>query len=307
MTILLIGTAEKLAALEDLRSAYRLRGFQCPAIIYKEQPPAKKRLRQLAIDHHADALLLLYPARMAPTQVIDGPVIRLSEDRVIPVGILPAAANDRLRLFAATAAKIQNRPGHTTGIAVLAQDKPRFLKVAQRMVHSLEKTNENRQVFQWSCERMIPEDLRAGLASGLGCALYFGHGRSMGWAGYAGFRIQHFLAKKPPMGALLSLCCDTAKRKQGAYSFSERLVLDGICGASFGAVRPTLHTDNTRWAVRLSHPLSSGIQRIGAVIQAALPKNESAVQPYRLFGDPLSLLASHPQHLTNAQNIPTYP
>ena len=113
----------------------------------------------------------------------------------------------------------------------------------------------------------------------------------MGWSGYAGLRMHHFEeSERHPLGALLSLCCLTASRRKVGRSFAESLVLGGITSSCMAAVIPTLHTDNTRWAVRLVQAIAEGAETIGGLITSVLPMKESAVDAYRIIGDPLAPL-----------------
>ena len=137
----------------------------------------------------------------------------------------------------------------------------------------------------------------------------------MGWVGYHGVRAHHFHEQEPgssrrstrePMGAILSLCCRTASRKRVGLSYAESLPLMGVAAASFGAVGDTLHSDNTRWAVGVCSALAAGASTVGDLLVRAAPASPTALQSYRLIGDPLAPLGTNERSLRRAQRVRTY-
>jgi hypothetical protein len=147
----------------------------------------------------------------------------------------------------------------------------------------------------------------------LGLGLYVGHGRPMGWVGYHGVRAHHFLGseevrepRREPMGAILSLCCRTASRRRVGLSYTESLPLMGVAAASFGAVKETFHSDNTRWAVGVCTALTEGARTVGELLVRAAPASPAALASYRLIGDPFAPLGSDDRSLRRANRVRTY-
>src|SRR5690606_24037366 len=128
----------------------------------------------------------------------------------------------------------------------------RFLRVGLRAARWLGSHGHASNAFNWTADRLSRTDMIAGLRLGPAVAVYFGHGRPRGWAGYHGVRTAHF--ERPwiePVAALLALCCENASRYHTGLSFAERLVLTGVCGGMLAAVTKTRHEDNRRWGPEL--------------------------------------------------------
>ena len=186
--------------------------------------------------------------------------------RRVPVAWLPVTSPAALRRFAATAARVHRRARQRTTVALLGQWHPRYLHLADR----IEKLLDRRvRTFRWTSEVIGRDEVVQALGSGLGLALYVGHGRSVGWVGYRGLRAHHFASfRGEPLGGVVSLCCQTASRRSTELSYAESLPLQGITAASFGAVTETRHTDNTRWAVRICDTLACGRRYAGRTHRA---------------------------------------
>jgi len=236
--------------------------------------------------------------------VLDGPVLRLDGAAAIPVGWLPYVDSAALSRFARAAAYLHRQAGEISSIALLSQRNGRYLRLADRLDELLRDTGDT---FRWTADALTPEDLITALGSGLGCAIYVGHGRAVGWVGYYGLRAHHFAEfQGRPTGAILSLCCKTASRRRVGLSFAEALPLQGVCGAVLAAVGATLHTDNVRWAVRLSDALVAGAPDVGRLVCAALPLGEKPVADYRIIGDPLSPVLSSVSGARRAREVRTF-
>jgi hypothetical protein len=283
--LLLVAPATYAGELDALLAAYREQGIDVRCWWYAGQQPLESELARTADGH--DAVLLLGERARAPRTVLSGPVLRVGSDRFVPVGWLPVTDRPALRRFAEAAARVQLRARSDASTALLAQRHPRYLRLARRMQEIL----DDRPVYRWTADAVVREDMLRGLASGLGMAIYFGHGRPIGWVGYYGLRAHHFDGfRGEPLGALLSLCCDTASRRRTGLSFAEALPLRGVCGSVLAAVSATLHTDNTAWAVRLSDAMRDGARTIGELVCEALPLGPRQWAPYRIIGDPLAPL-----------------
>lgn len=287
--------------LEPLLEAYAGRGFTVQRIS-SDMPDAESL--QSAADQ-SDALLVIGSRKRSPRTALPGPVISRSDGTIIPAAWLPYAGAERLRRFSETAAHLHRREAAVQPFAVLSQWHPQYLRLAGRMETLLHK--QHKPVFRWTSDVVYRDDMARGLRSGLAAAVYVGHGRPVGWVGYYGTRIHHFEdIPGEPMGALLSLCCRTASRRRTPLSFSEAVPLSGIAGAAFGAVGPTLHSNNTRWAVSICSALQTGVRSIGELIVKALPSNPDAIADYRLMGDPLSPLLGAESALAQAEKIAVY-
>lgn len=195
-------------------------------------------------------------------------------------------------VFAAGAATVEERFGieQAPGPAVLLGEwEPRARKMALRSIGCL--SGAELPCFQWTADRVSREQLSHGLSTGLGFALYYGHGRSVGWAGYYGYRSRHLPdAPAEPMGAVFSITCSTASRGGSGLSFSERLVSRGVCAASLGATRKTRHLSNAYLASSLCEAIAGGANRVHhSLYEAKLPE-DILYSSYRLFGDPTALL-----------------
>jgi hypothetical protein len=253
-----------------------------------------------------DAAMLVGDARYAPRTVISKPFISIDGKR-LPVGWLPVRNRDSLMKFIATATEVHLRKRHRITLGLLSQRQPRYMQVANKMEGELKGLSRKLTLFRWTSELVYPEDMLAGINCGMGAVIYLGHGRPVGWAGYYGVRMQHMkdFADRPA-GAILSLCCNTANRHNVGFSFSENLVMEGLTASSFGAVRATQHTDNTRWAVNICHSLARGINTVGDLIVDAVPLTKSAINSYRLIGDPLAPLFSDQEAFRFAKKIKVY-
>ena len=285
-----------------LRSVYIKHGIDIDVFDYDIQPDhnlIQKRLR----DH--DAILLIGDSKYLPEDAVKYPFVETTQKKV-PIAWLPIRHSDDLYTFSQTVDKVHSRSQDQCAIALLSQRHPRFTRIVRRMATIMDTPNF--KPLKWSSDLLLREHMIEGLESGLGLATYFGHGRPIGWVGYYGLRSYHFDSPNAkPIGALLSLCCKTASRKDTMLSFCEQLVLDGKTASSFGAIDSTLHTDNTRWSVGITKALLNGANTMADLIVNALPKNLSAYKYYRIIGDPLAPIYSTNEATLFAKNIKTYP
>ena len=309
--LLLCATRKATRALSELVEAWRSASVQVELEHFTGATPD---VAALVADHHTlDAALLVSSARRAPGTVLPAPFVRRSDGVRVPLAWLPFRDTASLHRFATTAARVQRRAGNRRALALLGQWLPNYLRVADRMRHLARDGGV--RAFRWTGDAITRESMIDALGCGLGVGLYVGHGRSMGWVGYHGVRAHHFHDPEPgrsrrstrePMGAILSLCCRTASRKRVGMSYAESLPLLGVAAASFGAVGDTLHSDNTRWAVGVCSALAAGASTVGDLLVRAAPASPTALQSYRLIGDPLAPLGTDERSLRRAQRVRTY-
>lgn len=286
----------------DLLQAWQANGIGVEVVEYESNMPDMGALA--AQRPHLDAVLLAGPARYAPNTALPGPILTNGVGKPIPAAWFPIKTAATNRRFAAAAARVHGRARQTTSVALLGQWHPRYLRLADRLQTLLENPLKT---FRWTGEAIGRDEVVEALGTGLGLGLYLGHGRPVGWVGYYGMRARHFENfAGEPLGGLLSLCCRTASRRRTGLSYAEALPLLGVAAASFGAVRETLHTDNTRWAVRICEALTAGADSLGELIVRAAPPNPSAVRPYRLIGDPLAPLAAEAAGVRKAEKVRTW-
>lgn len=230
-----------------------------------------------------------------------------SRGRRVPIGWLPDVPN-RLETFARAAARVLERAqaGLPRGpLALLGQWEERTLRLAKLTEVSLLDSPQSLRVFRWTSERIVRPDLLRALGCGPGVAIYFGHGRARGWAGYEGVRAHHLpQVLREPVGAVLSLTCQVASRHKVGLSFAEEMVLQGFCAATLAATAKTVHFANGLLANRLCETLTrSGVQSLGAWLQAANLTEDQAQSGYRIIGDPLAPLLGAAQSLAEGQAV----
>ncbi|HEX9823579.1 MAG TPA: C25 family cysteine peptidase [Actinomycetota bacterium] len=248
----------------------------------------------------AEACLLVGERRRSPRGALPGPFLAAPGGRLVPAGWLPDAG-ENLGGFAEAAARVLARGEEAGPVAVLAQWHQRYLRLADRMEANLAGTRF--PVLRWSAERITRDDVADALGLGIGLAVYFGHGRPSGWAGYRGMRAHHLAGRDEPIGAVISATCRTASRWRTGMSFSERLVLEGAAASSVGAVVPVEHLENMRWMLGLAAALRAGERRIGRVLLHAAPPGVAAGSAYRIIGDPLAPVAGTRVGARRAQEV----
>ena len=301
--ITITGSGQALHSIAQLLDAYQTKDYRVTQCVTDGTVPSASTLAEMAKD--ADAMLVLGASRRAPGTALPGPVIKASDGRTIPIGWIPETSVESLNRFAAAAASVHRRTGTSCSTALLSQWNPQYLRLAKRMEVILK--NKEVPAFRWTADLLLREHMTQGLQCGLGAAIYVGHGRPIGWVGYHGTRIQHFERSGDPIGALFSLCCRTASRRRTGLSFSEAVLLKGVAAATFGSVKDTLHTNNTRWAVNLCAGLAAGANHLGRLIVDALPAIPEAISDYRIIGDPLAPLIGSDQSIHNANAVEVFP
>lgn len=252
--------------------------------------PSDERAWRRLLGHGAGAVVVVGPYRRSPRQVLPGPLVIDADGRPVPVGWVPAVRD--LSGFVGSTTAVSRRRDRSGPIAVLSQRTPRYQHLAARMERYLGSAPRVR----WGAERVTREDLLVGLASGLGLAVYLGHGRPSGWAAYRGLRAPDLMpVAQQPLGSLLSVTCWTASRRGVGMSFSERVVLSGAAASSLGAVRPVLHLDSTRVVVALAEALATSPPDLATLVGRTFV-DSSGLRPessaYRICGDPAAMLWS---------------
>lgn len=253
----------------------------------------------------AAAVLIVGPRRRSPARMLPGPFLCDAQGRRVPVGWLPDVG-DGLAVYAHAAARVLARPRAIGPVVILGQWEDRFLRVGLRTARWFEKHDTAGVLaFHWTADRISRLDMLAGLAdTAPGLALYFGHGRPRGWAGYHGVRLDHLFEPWPePVGALLALCCENASRLRTGTSFAEALALRGVFAGALAAVRPTLHEHNRRLGPDLCEALTSQPIATLAELVLALPPADWARTPYRFIGDPAAPLAGAPGAAERAARV----
>jgi len=249
----------------------------------------------------AAGVLVVGDRRRSPTTVLPGPFVLAEDGYVVPAGWVPATGD--LSRWVASAVAVQGRRA-VSPVAVLGQRSPRYQRLSARFVHHLHEVES----LRWGAERLTREDLVAALSSGLGAAVYLGHGRPSGWAAYRGLRAQHLapLADRP-LGALLSVTCWTASRHRVGTSFAEQVVLSGAAAASAGAIRPVQHLDTMRIVVALARGWRAGAGNVAGLLSAAFldPIGRPTVEAasFRLCGDPLAKVTAAEDCVARARAV----
>ena len=188
-------------------------------------------------------------------------------------------------------------------MAVLGQWDARFLHLADRMEVRLGERGSTLETLRWTAERVTRAHLVRGLRYGIGAAIYFGHGRPEGWAGYHGLRARHLAeAGGEPLGAVLSVTCLTASRWRTGLAFSEEIAAAGVAAGAFGAVSPVDHVESMRWMLGLADALRGGERQLGPALVRAAPEADQG-GPFRILGDPLAALVGAPRSATRAARI----
>jgi Peptidase family C25 len=300
--LLLAAPRERVGELRALIDTYRARGVDVDVWPYAAAMPdaAALAVRSLA----ADAVLLAGPSRVSPRRALPGPLLKTPDGRRLPAGWLPLGRRGAAARFCETAARVHGRRRERRSVAVFGQWHPRYLRLADRIGALLVGTAST---WRWTSDVLDRDDLMGAVGTGLGLGIYLGHGRPVGWVGYRGLRARHFdRFDGEPLGAVVALACETASRRRTSTSFAEALPLAGVAAASFGAVMPTRHTDNTRWAVGLCEAVCAGATTIGELIARSAPQQAAAAAAYRIIGDPLAPIVSDHRANRRARAIPVF-
>jgi len=295
-------TASALAELAPLLAA---RAARQPVCVLKDQVDAALADPAACLPRGAEALLVVGNPRRGPRRALRGLWVGDASGKNVPVGWLPAETA-RLATYAVAAAKVLERPPGPGPLAVLGQWEDRFLRVALRTSRWMEKYAAAPAVFHWTADRISRTDLIDALGCGPGVAVYYGHGRANGWAGYHGVRTGHFPAEwDEPIGSLLALCCENASRRGGRMSFAEDLVLRGVCAGTLASAGKTRHEDNRQLGPALCEALAAGKARTLAdlVASADVPAGFWDRTTYRFIGDPAAPLSGASDSIERAGRV----
>ena len=299
MRLVVVASSGAAAALRPLLRAHE-RDREVEVV---SSPTSGAELEELAVG--SEALLVVGDRRRAPRTALPGLFVEARDGRWVPVGWLPDLGAAELERFARAAARVHRRERIPGPVALLGERQARYLRLAARMdAHLRQAGDPPFQVLRWTADRITRGDVARGLGGGLGCALYFGHGRPEGWAGYHGLRAQHLLeGPREPLGALVSVTCLTANRHRVGLSFCEAVVTGGAAAASVGAVGKVDHVDSMRWMVGLAQALLMGECRLGPALRRAVPPGEGPGGPYRIIGDPLAPLCGTREGARRASRV----
>ena len=247
------------------------------------------------------ALFLVGPRNRSPRTVLPGPVVLDRSGRPVAAAWMPMTSPRDVARFARTAVRVHDRAraATTRTLTVLGERQPRFDRLADRItaIGAAAEAGGGLRTRRCTAYELSRDDTVELLSAGPALGVYVGHGRPVGWVGYAGMRAHHLgtavaVAGHEPMAALLSLTCRTASRRRTGLSFAEALPLAGVAAATLGAVRPTQHTANARWAVRVAHDAGSA-RTVGDLVVAIAPHDPHA-SDHRLLGDPTAPLLDAP-------------
>lgn len=253
---------------------------------------------------NTSAVLLVGQKRRGPRRALPGLFLKDAQGVRVPLGWLPDVP-ERLGVYASAAAAVLARETATGPVVVLAQWEDRFLRSALRTSRWFGQ-HGSVPVFHWSSDRIVAADMLEGLKGGPGVAVYYGHGRARGWAGYRGVRAGDFSDPWPePVGVLLALCCENASRPRGGLSFAEELALRGVAGCVFAATMKTRHEHNRLLGPALCEELA---RRTPATLAEWIMRTEVPAElidrtPYRFIGDPLMAPLGAAESLQHCEQV----
>ena len=266
----IVGAGDALGGLEALIEERRRLGPVCVAESLDQVPAAATCVMQVG-------------GAAPPSIFLSLPTATTCNGRRVPIGWLPADRKNGLLAYASAASRVVRRQalGLKSGPAVLlGQWHERTLNLVDAVEGLVDLSR-----FRWTAERLVRRDLLSALRCGPGVALYFGHALSGGWVGYGGVTAETLIANcGEPLGAVVSIACETARRPEGRPSFCEELVLGGYCAAALGASARTLHEHNRILARGLCSALGRA-QSLGDALRLAEVPDEF-FSHYRIFGDP---------------------
>jgi peptidase C25-like protein len=301
--LLVAGRAEALDQLEPLIDAHR--SFR-PVRTLASDSDGIDSLRSAELTDVA-GVLFVGPSRRSPSRMLPGLFLRDASGRFVPIGWVPNVRG-RLEVFAQAAARVVRRAGANLErgpLALLGQWDDRTLRLTELTMRNFLDSPQALPVFRWTSERIVREDMLRALGSGIGVAMYFGHGRARGWAGYGGVRAHDLAAAiGEPVGAVLSLTCRVASRHNVGLSFAEEMVLHGFCAAALAATSKTAHLANGLLANRLCQTVAkSGVANLAEWLLVAELTEAQAQSAYRIIGDPLAALLGAANSLGQAKGV----
>ena len=152
-------------------------------------------------------MLVVGDRHRSPRTVLPGPVVGSRDGRVVPVAWLPRPRTGRARPVRRAAARVHARAAgrHGSPLRCLRAQRaaPQFGDLADRMVRVLGHDGGDRV----RCHRMTAYERaprrprRRRWPAGPALSMYVGHGRPVGWVGYAGLRAHHVDRGRPGLGA----------------------------------------------------------------------------------------------------------
>ncbi len=301
------GSREALHELAPLIQAHQAARPVKTLLIHKRTHQLSEIVKSPLLDTLA-GLLIIGPRAQSPRRALPGLFLSDSHGRPIPVGWLPEVL-PQLQTFAESASAVVRR-ARTTGplgpVALLGQWEDRAIRMTAQMEKCFAATKNKVKVFRWTSERIVRRDLLPALGIGMGAALYVGHGRPSGWAGYSGVRARHLqYAQGSPIGVIFSFACDVANRFKVGLSFAEACVLSGICAASFGATKATFNIKNAYLANNVCETLArkSNIRTLGDLLLNSDLTDKHAISSYRILGDPLAPLIGATEAARRAKTV----
>jgi len=241
----------------------------------------------------ADADSVLVVGGEAP----DTAILNVADGRRVPVGWIGTNGGN-VRAFVRAAVELVSRfeqdlaPGPAI---LLAQWDDRALQLADEVEHATDLP-----LLRWSAERLARRDLLEALRCGPGVALYLGHALSGGWVGYGGVTASALnMRRMHPMGAILTIASDAAQCNRGRASFSDELVLRGVCAAALGATGKITHQVNRVLARSIVRALSRA-QTLGELL---LRMPDEVLHGYRIAGDPAAPFIGAAHSLEAARRV----
>lgn len=238
-----------------------------------------------------DGAVLVAPRDVALRDALPGPVVA-----GVPVGVVRAETSADLEDWLET---IRAPRVHANTWAVLAMGKDEYLDPATDLYAQLSASSVSKDaglsVSDWRASVCSRPDVCARLASGPALAVYHGHGRPRGWAGYQALRWRHVHHVRParPIGLLASLACESlADPDSGGRPFGERFVHAARAVAVLGGVSDVRKDD----VVTLSRSVGTAVcedevRSIGGLLRSVherLRKDgaQDVLAAFRLVGLP---------------------
>ena len=254
------------------------------------------------------------------------PFARSRDGRPVPIGwlapsMLPGATG-------AARAAIERRKSPAGPIVLLGPGRGRTAASFDVLEAEWSASSTARRPFRWTSDRVGWEDLRPGLASGLGVVLYMGHATSESWPAYGGVTADRLadavVGRVPispstgrPIGVLLALTChgagaggadtdSTTSMAPDIGSFGSRIVALGTAAAVLAAIGPIDHSINRRLAGALMAALGRGDGTLAELVArtAGNPQVAASLAGYRIIGDPLAPVSGDDAAWTAAGLVP---
>lgn len=254
------------------------------------------------------------------------PFIRLEDGRAVPIGWLASSL-----LPGAVRAAVQSvaRPGSTPGpVVLLGPGRGRTAAAFDEIEANWPGSAIAAPPHRWTSDRVGWEDLRPGLAAGLGCAVYMGHASAEWWHAYGGVTPERLAdsvlapgttrdAGGRPIGVLIALTCDGAGSTRigeestdvpvpDSGSFAARTVALGAAAAVIAAVGAVDHSVNREVAGLVASSIADGCTTLADIVAHAARDAERGgyLSAFRIIGDPLARIAGDPSARTRIDGVP---